>query len=151
MFEELTERPLAALRNGNVGYTLTLIPPNQLQAFEAKILQQRKEYCALYDRISRAHSERFSKPILIADVMLLLTFNLEVQFTWIAMDYHIEFRHLHERPGSPIFGDHFHLAVLTYEVEWRQQRYDRVEKQFTALSIEHVQNLIWPNRLPLHV
>ena len=49
MFEELTERPLAALRNGNVGYTLTLIPPNQLQAFEAKILQQRKEYFALYD------------------------------------------------------------------------------------------------------
>jgi len=134
-----------------VGYTLTLIAANQLQAFEAKILQQRREYCALYDRISRAHFQRFSKPILTADVMLLLTFSFEVQFTWIAMDYHTGFQQLHLRPGSPIYRDHSAQDAVAYEVEWRKQRYDRVKGQFTALSIEYVQNLIWPNRLLLNV
>jgi len=104
------------------------------------------EFDALYNRIKEAR--RTEIRISVVDAIHLLDFGLELQFSWIAGDYHLERQEHCRRQVTTIYGDEHFETILSQEVALRRDLSETVKAQLATLRIEQVENLIWPKALP---
>jgi len=86
----------------------------------------------------------------VRDAILLLDFGLELRFSWIAGNYHDERKKLPNLVPqvSPLQGDDGSEGALDNEIEYRHQASVSVGTHLAALTIEQVENLVWPKALP---